>query len=116
MFKKVFASLFTPSNAESIIETVDDAFYTKEEKAKDRLSLLKQYEAFKVAQRALAVIYSIPYVIAWMATFILSFCGVDVSTQTEMLKGDIGKINGIIIAFYFMGGMLEGAIGKMKKE
>ena len=50
------------------INTIDKIVYTDEEKADNKLSLLKLYEPFKLAQRLLAVIYSIPYAICWLVT------------------------------------------------
>jgi len=103
------------------ISGIDKAFYTAEEKAEDRLkaapwkiALLKAYEPFKVAQRLLALIFSVPYVSAWCVTFALSCYGMNIEPQLELLTGDIAKIVWTIIGFYFLGGFAE-SIGKAKK-
>lgn len=96
------------------MKAIDKAFYTAEEKADDhnkRMSLkallLKAYEPFKVAQRFLALIYGIPYVIAWTVTFFASFFK-DVSVQFEFLADSrMATANMIILAFYFGGGAAE---------
>jgi hypothetical protein len=96
------------------MKAIDKAFYTKEEKADDRIKimnakglLLKSYEAFKLAQRLLALLYGIPYVTAWFCTFVASFF-VDVKSQFEFLiSSDMATANLIILGFYFLGGAGE---------
>ena len=99
---------------DSTIKGIDAAFYTEEEKAQSlerrislKISLLKAYEGFKVAQRLLALIYGIPYVTAWFATFAASFF-VDVEKQMAYLSdSDMATANLIILGFYFLGGAGE---------
>lgn len=93
------------------INGIDAIFYTDQEKAENKKAFLKLYEPFKVAQRYLALIFSIPYVTAWLITFVASFW-LNVDKQIELLTGDIGTIVGIIIGFYFLGGSLAGGFGK----
>lgn len=89
--------------------------FTDEEKSTAKQTFLKLYEPFKIAQRYLAIIYSIPYVTAWIVTFFASF-KYDVTTQVNFLiSSDVGMINAIIIGFYFCGGMGEGMIKVFKK-
>lgn len=96
------------------ISTIDKAFYTNQEKAEDGMKamqlkavLLQSYAAFKIAQRFLALIYGIPYVTAWFATFAASFF-VDVVEQMEFLtNSDMAIANLIILGFYFGGGAAE---------
>ena len=117
-----FARLFgTQKVIDAGISGIDKAFYTAEEKAENKLkaapwkiALLKAYEPFKVAQRLLAVIFSVPYVSAWCITFGMACFKLDVSGQVELLTGDISKIVWTIIGFYFLGGFAE-SIGKAKK-
>ena len=94
---------------DAAINTGDALFYTPEEKAKNYLRIMKMYEAFKLAQRFLAMIFSIPYVLAWFITFCASFF-IDVSIQKALLDGDIARIVYAIVGFYFLGGAAEGAI------
>lgn len=67
----IWGTLFGSKNvikqaANGIYNGVDKAFYTKEEKAQGFLELLKAYEPFKIAQRLLALVISIPYVVVWL--------------------------------------------------
>lgn len=95
------------------IDGLDAIVFTPEEKSKAQQEFLKLYEPFKIAQRYLAVIFSIPYVIAWIVTFLASF-KFDVSKQLELLNGDIGSIVFAIVSFYFLGGVASGILKSRK--
>lgn len=107
---------------EGIFSGVDKAILTNEEKLDYNLAVMGMYEAFKVAQRLLALIFGIPYALAWFVTFVVSFFQ-DVTQQILLLKGTMGEIVLAIVAFYFLGGVANGYIsirdrvlGKKKKE
>ena len=111
----IFAKLLgTEKVIDAGINGIDKAFYTAEEKAEDtskrmglKVSLLRAYEPFKIAQRFLAIVYGVPYVAAWFATFSASFF-VDVSVQFDFLiSSDMAVANLIILGFYFGGGAAE---------
>lgn len=95
------------------ISGLDAIVFTDEEKSKAQQEFLKLYEPFKLAQRYLAVIFSIPYALAWITTFIASFFA-DVDKQLLLLNGDIGSIVGAIVSFYFLGGVVNGLL-KIRK-
>ena len=97
------------------IDGIDKIVYTDEEKVDNKLLLLKAYEPFKLAQRFLMMIVGIPYMIAWVITFGVSFSSIDVAVQTAMLGGNIGTVFYTIAGFYFGGGLLEGGIRAYKK-
>jgi hypothetical protein len=97
------------------ISGIDSIFYTDEEKAENKKAFLKLYEPFKVAQRYLALVFSIPYVMMVLITFIASFFR-EVETQIDLLTGDIGTVVGIIVGFYFLGGSLSGGFGRNKND
>ena len=111
----IFSTLFGSEKVISAgIAGIDKAFYTEEERAENlqkamqlKVGLLNAYAAFKVAQRFLACIYSIPYITAWVITWGASFW-VDVTTQYNMLiESHLAVANLIILAFYFAGGAAE---------
>lgn len=111
----IFAKLFGSDKViDAGISSIDKAFYTAEEKADSleramslKVRLLGAYAVFKVAQRFLACIYSIPYVVAWMITWGASFF-IDVQTQYDMLlESHLAVANLIILGFYFAGGAAE---------
>ena len=94
---------------DAAVNTGDALFYTKEEKAESYLRVMKMYESFKIAQRFLALIFSIPYMLAWTVTFSASYF-VDVTVQQQLLDGDVSRIVYIIVGFYFLGGATEGTV------
>lgn len=111
----IFGKLFGSAKViDAGIKGIDAAFYTEEEKdaaLERRMGLktmmLKAYEPFKVAQRFLAVIYGVPYISAWLATFVASFF-MDISAQINLLTESlVAEANLIILAFYFLGGAGE---------
>lgn len=111
----VFSKLFGSEKViDGAIKGIDSAFYTEEEKADSyerrmglKAALLQAYQPFKVAQRFLALLYGVPYVVAWSATWAASFF-VNVQAQYDMLiESDIAMANLIILAFYFAGGAGE---------
>jgi len=96
------------------VNGIDAMIFTDEEKSNAKMQFLKLYEPYKLAQRYLALIYSIPYALAWLVTFIASFF-IDVALQIELLKGDAFYINIVILSFYFGGGAASGVVEKFKK-
>jgi hypothetical protein len=109
-FSKLFGS---DKILDAGVNGIDAMFFTDEEKSNAKMQFLKLYEPYKLAQRYLALIYSIPYALAWLVTFIASFF-VDVALQMELLKGDAFYINIVILSFYFGGGAAEGIVKQIK--
>ena len=95
------------------VSGIDAMIFTDEEKSNAKMQFLKLYEPYKLAQRYLALIYSIPYALAWLITFVASFF-VEVALQMELLKGDAFYINIVILSFYFGGGAAEGIVKQIK--
>ena len=117
----IWSSLFASENvvnkmADGLYNGLDAAVYTTEEKVENRKEFYKLYEPFKKAQRLLAMTICPPYMLAWSVTFILSFTGLDITKQEELLSGNIGTIVQIIIAFYFLGGVANGFSVFTKKD
>lgn len=108
--KKLFGS---SEVVQAGINGIDAMVFTDEEKSRFRLSLLKAYEPFKLAQRLLALTFCIPYALAWLVSFVASFW-IDIEKQLALLSGDMAVAVGIILGFYFGGGFIEGALGKRK--
>ena len=111
----IFAKLF---GTEKVIDrgmaAIDAIIYTEEEKAKMevvkskvKIDLLKAYEPFKIAQRLLALVFGIPYALAWVVTFTASFW-LNIDDQLQILSGTMGQIVLAIVAFYFVGGIANG--------
>lgn len=105
IWSKLFGS---DSVIQAGIDGIDAIVYTDEEKAKDKISILKAYEPFKIAQRILAATFCLPYAIAWFTTFVCSFF-IDVTKQLEMLLNPVGLSSIVlaIVVFYFGGGAMN---------
>lgn len=88
-------------------DMLDNAFYTEQEKAAGHIRLLQAYEAFKVAQRFLAVIVVPPWVLGWFTCFVCSFFDVDLTQPIAILEGKLGLAALTILGFYFAGGALN---------
>lgn len=104
MLGKLFGS---QKVVDGLMSAGDKVFYTDEEKADNFRHLLKLYEPFKIAQRLLMLIMCVPYMAAWLATFIASFW-IDIGMQQELLMGKVGTLVIVIVGFYFGGGAVEG--------
>ena len=100
-----------------IYNGIDKMNYTDEEKKDNHKVFLKLYEPFKVAQRYLAVIFSIPFVflhtlLFGMRTFLYSDDGAQ--SALKVIQGDLNESLGLIVltivGFYFAGGTIEGGI------
>tara|TARA_R110000851_G_scaffold307304_1_gene465753 strand:+ start:307 stop:681 length:375 start_codon:yes stop_codon:yes gene_type:complete len=112
IFAKLFGSDEVIAKATTgLISGIDKVFYTDEEKSDNFSRMLRLYEPFKIAQRFLALIFSIPYASAVFITFLASFF-IDVTVQIEILKGTIGYIVLTIVGFYFGGGAINGFVEK----
>jgi len=126
-FKSLFKGPELASQGLDVIRKTGDALvYTKEERAEMHQKFLKLYEPFKLAQRYLALIFSIPYVS--ISVLGLLMCGLTAamepctletlcraahvkSSATEMIEWNnelLGQPVAIILCFYFMGGAAEG--------
>jgi len=74
IFEKLFGSnKVIEKIGDGVYNGIDKAVYTPEEMIDNRLKSLAAYEPFKIAQRLLALVFTIPYMLAWTTTFIASF-------------------------------------------
>lgn len=116
------------------IAGIDKAFYTKEEQADDdikrigfKLAFMKAYEPFKIAQRFLSVIISVPFVLLHFTAAVLWLISIFVFRDSpeayKMIMGELWKVAdmnnktlgeplGWILIFYFAGGAGEGLISR----
>ena len=107
---------------DGIYNGVDALVYTEEEKKVNHLKFLALYEPFKVAQRYLSLIFSVPFAMLHVSIFALRVALWDNQTFQESMKfiqQDLNESLGIIvltiIAFYFAGGLVEGGFKARKK-
>lgn len=109
---------------EGVYNGLDKVVHTDEEKSDFWLKLLKAYEPFKVAQRYLALVVTIPYVSIWIISAFLFVSSVFTvpcesgckSQQLEAVSMKLAEKNNeqlgfpvaLILGFYFGGGAAEG--------
>lgn len=98
----------------SIARGADEVHYSSEEKDAHQERMLELYAPFKLAQRFMMMIVCIPYMGAWVITFLVSFIpDVEIESQIDLLTGDVGSVFLAIAVFYFGGGAFEGLAGKI---
>jgi len=118
----IFSKLFGSNKVvDAAIKAGDVIFYTDEEKSEWKLRMLKAYEPFKIAQRYLAVILSIPFVglhaLAGIQILIAGWftgaTGKNIHEASlalmEINNETLGMPVSIVLGFYFAGGLAEGA-------
>lgn len=112
--------------ADGVYNGVDMAFFTNEEKAQHFLKLLKAYEPFKLAQRLLALVVAIPYVVTWLLSALMlvvsAFVDPAHGKQIEESARVLGELNNdtlgmpvaLVLGFYFGGGAVEGVVDRVR--
>ena len=108
-----FGKLFGSDKVVSAgISAIDAMVHTDEEKVKEKMAFLKLYEPYKIAQRYIAFIVCVPYMLLWFAVGVASFF-TEVESQLAMLRhGNIGTLVALIGGFYFGGGAVEGVVNR----
>ncbi|WP_330926305.1 hypothetical protein [Candidatus Sororendozoicomonas aggregata] len=128
-FGKLFGSeSVIKKAAEGVYNGVNYAFHTDQEKAEHFLKLLKAYEPFKLAQRFLALIIAVPFVVIWTLCALMivvsalmepslseAVCRSSAVLESARLLADwnnetLGEPLSVVLFFYFCGGAAEGAI------
>lgn len=124
-----WASLFGGSDlVEKASNGLDKLNFSDQEKAAHYLEVLKNIEPFKLAQRWLAVIVVVPYVLIWImcAGLFVAASLSDIESSAARLiqisdmlasrnNDNLGFPVSLILGFYFAGGALEGIVARWKK-
>ncbi len=117
LISKIFGS---SKVIDSSMNAIDKVFYTDEEKAENKANLLKLYEPFKLAQRLLALTFTIPFVTVFLVAAIGFFCfGADKEAALTIMKWNVDTLGEPvfwIMIFYFAGGASEGLIAKYRTK
>ena len=96
-----------------------DSFHTSdsemiEAKTKAKVDMLSAYAPFKVAQRFLALMFGITFIISYFIVLVLFFLERDLTQiQGIITSFKIDWIVLTIIGFYFGGGAFEGIVEKV---
>lgn len=81
-------------------------FFTDEEKAKHKIALLKAYEPFKLVQRYIVLLFTIPYVLLHTIVVVGCMHGYDWKPIGEMINEAFGYPVLAAIGLYLTGGVL----------
>ena len=103
---------------DTVVNAGDAMVFTNEEKSEYFLRLLRGYEPFKLAQRLLALVITLPYVLVWLACAVLYAIGafndgmwgahmMAVSNALAEKNNDtLGLPVSLVLGFYFGGGTI----------
>lgn len=120
----ILAKIFGAGDViQSGVDLIDSLHTSTEEeiqaKSKAKTDLLSAYAPFKIAQRYLAMMFTLTYLISFF------ICLINILTADDFTKLDItnllsefyiGEIMLTIVAFYFAGGAIEGVVDRVKSE
>ena len=128
-----FSSIFGAKEiVEDGLKMIDEAFYTDEEKAQDKVKLLEKkselkirqleaYHPYKKTQRFLALSFVFIYLFIMLNGVVGQLYGIvsidDVKNALKFANEMwLGEIVLIIVTFYFGGGAVEGILDKTKMK
>jgi len=104
------------------MDLIDNMHTSTEEEiaanAKAKVDLLKAYAPFKVAQRYLALLFTVTFISSFLLVLGLTLNsggGID-DVKIVLSEFYIGEIMLTIIIFYFGGGFAEGALNARRKD
>lgn len=119
----IMSSIFGSGNViKSGFDLIDSMHTSDEEeiqaKSKAKIDLLTAYSAYKIAQRYLAMLFTITFLLSFVLVLIMTLAGNDNidSVRNVLLEFKIGWIMLTIIGFYFGGGAVEGITNTIKKK
>lgn len=103
---------------ENASKGIDKAFFTDQEKADMHIRFLKAYEPFKLLQRYLAIIVSVPFIAIHLigVGFLINDNFEKAMKIAEYNNGTLGYAFSAIVTLYLGGGLIEGAISKFKEK
>lgn len=104
------------------IDLIDSLHTSKEEeivaKNQAKINLLEAYAPFKIAQRYLAVMFTVTFLTCFVLVLVMTLLGKGDIPAVKQVLGDfyIGEIMLTIVFFYFGGGAVEGFLSKRVKQ
>ncbi|MGR5342251.1 hypothetical protein ACPV50_20250 [Vibrio astriarenae] len=103
----IFHRIFGSADIITTLSHAGDAmFFTDEEKAKHKIALLKAYEPFKLVQRYIVLLFTIPYVLLHTIVVVGCMHGYDWKPIGEMINEAFGYPVLAAIGLYLTGGVL----------
>lgn len=100
-----------------------DSMHTSDEEqikanAQAKVDLLRSYAPFKLAQRYLAVMFTVTFLLSFVLVLAMTLSGKGNTEDVKTILSEfyIGEIMISIVLFYFGGGAFEGVIEKRGKK
>lgn len=107
LFSKIFGTDLAINKGLDFIGNAGDALvFTDEEKAKQKVELLKAYEPFKLIQRFIVMIFCVPYIGLHTIVIIGCIFGADWETISTMINEAFGYPVLAAVALYLGGGAI----------
>jgi hypothetical protein len=104
------------------MDLIDDMHTSDEEmervKTQARIDTMKAYAPFKVAQRWLALMFTMTFLSSFVLVLVMTMLGHgDINAVRDVISEFyIGEAMLTILAFYFGGGAIEGVVSKAKMK
>lgn len=119
IWSKIFGTGEVISDGFKLIDSMHTSAVEEiEAKTKAKTDLLTAYHPFKVAQRYLAVIFALTFVVSFVLVMVMTLAGWgnpgDARAVIEEFQ--IGWIMLTIVGFYFGGGAFEGVLNAKGKK
>ena len=122
----MFSSKTVNSVVDAVVDSGDALFYTDEEKAKatqlkidTKLAMLKNFEPYKLAQRYIALLFTINFILTfWVGVYIyFNKSSGDVKAYIDLVGTyQLGWIMLAIVSFYFTDGAMNWYKGKKNEK
>lgn len=118
----IFAKIFGMGNTiEKGFELINNLHTSTEEEinalTNAKVSIMASYAPFKIAQRYLAVLFTLNFIFVFWVSILLWATGKDFDSFVEILESfKIGWIMLTIVGFYFGGGAYEGILNSKNKN
>lgn len=119
----IFSKIFGAGDViKSGFELIDKLHTSDEEeiaaRSKAKTDLLTAYAPFKIAQRYLAILFSIAFLLSFVLVLVMTLGDIGKIDSVKIVLSEfyIGEIMFTIILFYFGGGAFEGGANAIKKK
>lgn len=114
----ILGKIISPEKlVDGIGKGVDKFFDGQGDKAERFTELLKLYEPFKIAQRILAFMFTGVYLFSHLMALTILYWDKELSTLIwDKTNDNLLYIVLTIVAFYFSGGVINGAIKRFSKS
>ncbi|PJC86291.1 hypothetical protein CSW98_08720 [Vibrio sp. HA2012] len=108
LFGRIFGSpTLLEKGLNTLTKTGDAMFFTDEEKSQYKLNLLKAYEPFKLVQRYIVLLFTVPYVCLHICVILGCMHGLAWQPLSVMINDAFGYPVLAAVGLYLTGGVLN---------